>query len=203
MFVNWPERFFCNSFVRRFVQRGQARQWRAMRRMAPGADVLEIGCGNGAGAGIILDLFAPRALTALDPDPAMLRLARKRLVRSAEAGAAVVEVVEGDAQNLPFETGRFDAVFNFGIVHHLEDWRKGVSEVARVLRPGGAFYIEEIFPGLYANALLRHVVAHPVNDRFQAPEFKAALAGSGLVLLPGHHESDLTMLGVAVKRGDA
>jgi len=113
-----------------------------------------------------------------------------------------VTVVEGDAQNLPFESGRFDAVFNFGIVHHLEDWRKGIEEVARVLRPGGAFYIEEIFPGLYANALLRHVVAHPQHDRFQAPEFKAALADSGLVLLPGYHESRLTMLGVAVKRAD-
>ena len=197
MFVNWPERFFCNSFVRRFVQRGQAKKWLAMRSMAPGGDVLEIGCGNGAGARIIMDLFAPRAMTALDPDPAMLRLARKRLA------ATAAEVVEGDAQALPFETGRFDAVFNFGIVHHLEDWRSGISEVARVLRPGGAFYIEEIFPGLYANALLRHVVAHPTADRFQAPEFKAALAGSGLTLLPGHHESDLTLLGVAVKRGDA
>jgi ubiquinone/menaquinone biosynthesis C-methylase UbiE len=201
MFVNWPERFFCNSFVRRFIQRGQAQMWRGMRKMAPGGDVLEIGCGNGAGAKLILEYFKPRRLTALDPDPAMLRLARKRLAQAVAEGAA--EVVEGDAQNLRFESGSLDAVFNFGIVHHLEDWRQGVAEVARVLKPGGAFYIEEIFQGLYANAVLRHVVAHPEHDCFQAPQFKAALKDNGFVLLPGHHESHMTMLGVAVKREHA
>lgn len=197
MLVNWPERFYCNSFVRRFLQRGQAQRWRGMRRMAPGGDVLEIGCGNGAGARLIMEHFAPGHLTALDPDPKMLALARKRL-----SGTSAT-VIEGDAQALPFPDGRFDAVFNYGIIHHLEDWRKGVSEVARVLKPGGGFYIEEIFPGLYAGALLRHVVAHPEHDRFQAREFKQALAANGLVLLPGAQESHLTMLGVAAKRGDA
>jgi len=194
MFVNWPERFFCNSFVRRFIQRGQVRQWLGMRKMLPGQDILEIGCGNGAGAALIMETFRPRSLKALDPDPAMLKLARRRLA------GTVAEVIKGDAQNLPFDDASFDAVFNFGIVHHLEDWRKGISEVARVLKPGGAFYIEEIFAGLYANAFWRHIVAHPEHDRFQAPEFKAALGDAGLVLLPGHHESRLTMLGMAVKR---
>jgi len=194
MFVNWPERFFCNSFVRRFIQRDQARQWLGMRKMLPGSDVLEIGCGNGAGAELIMEYFRPRSFKALDPDPAMLKLARKRL------SGTIAEVIEGDAQRLPFPDASFDAVFNFGIVHHLEDWRGGIREVARVLKPGGAFYIEEIFAGLYANAFWRHIVAHPEHDRFQAREFKAALADSGFVLLPGHHESRLTMLGVAVKR---
>ena len=197
MLVKWPERFFCNSPVRRFVQRRQAERWLDMRPMPPGGDCLEIGCGNGAGAEIVLELFKPRAITALDPDPAMLRLARKRL-----RGTRAV-ILEGDAQHLPFETASFDAVFNFGIVHHLEDWRQGISEVARVLRPGAAFYIEEIFPGLYANALLRHIVAHPEHGRFKGPEFKAALADNGLSLLPGYRESSLGMLGVAVKREDA
>lgn len=197
MLVNWPERFFCNSVVRRLIQRRQAGQLRSMRPVAPGGDILEIGCGNGAGARIILEYFSPKSLHALDPDPAMLRLARKRL-----AGTPAV-VVEGDAQSLPFESSRFDAVFNFGIIHHLEDWRKGIAEVARVLKPGGAFYTEEIFAGLYANAFWRHIVAHPEHDRFQGPEFRAALEDNGLKLLPGYHESRLTMLGVAVKREDA
>lgn len=197
MFVNWPERFFCNSPVRRFLQARQARQWLGMRKPTPDGDMLEIGCGNGAGARLILAHFRPRSLKALDPDPAMLRLARKRLA------GTLAEVVEGDAQNLPFEDQRFDAVVNFGIVHHLEDWRAGLREVARVLKPGGAFYIEEIFPDLYASPFWRHIVAHPQENRFQPPEFKAALAENGLLLLPGFHESRLTMLGVAVKKESA
>ena len=197
MFVNWPERFFCNSPVRSFLLGRQARTLLAMRPLPPGTDILEIGCGNGAGARHVMALTAPRSYQALDPDPDMLALARRRLA------GTVARVVEGDAQNLPFPEASFDAVFNFGIIHHLEDWRSGIAEAARALRPRGAFYIEEIFPGLYANAILKHVVAHPTVDRFHAPEFKAALAENGLHLLPGGHESEKTMLGVAVKREDA
>jgi len=194
MFVNWPERFFCNSFARRIFQRWEVRHWLGMRKMAPNGHALEIGCGNGAGALLIMKTFGLASLKALDPDPDMIRLARKRLA------GTVAEVIEGDAQNLPFEDGSFDAVFNFGIVHHLEDWRKGIAEVARVLKPGGAFYIEEIFAGLYANSFWKHVVAHPEHDRFQAPEFLRSLRDNGFVLLPGHRETELTMLGVAVKK---
>lgn len=194
MIVNWPERFFCNSIVRRFLQRGEAKQLKHMRPMQPGGDILEIGCGNGAGAQLIFEYFAPRTLHVLDLDPAMLRLARKRLA------ATPAVVMEGDAQRLPFPDQNFDAVFNFGIIHHLEDWELGISEVARVLKPGGAFYFEEIFAALYANSFWKHVVAHPTHNRFQAPEYKAAMARHGLVLLPGAHETRLTMLGVAVKR---
>lgn len=197
MFVNWPERFFCNSPVRGFILRLQARKLLGLRPLAPGLDILEIGCGNGAGAAIVIGLTRPGSYQALDPDPAMLALARKRL---ADGPATVVH---GDAQSLPFEDNSFDAVFNFGIIHHLEDWRAGIAEVARVLKPGGAFYIEEIFPGLYANAVLRHVVAHPTRDRFHAPEFINQLAQSGFSLLPGGHKSAKTMLGVALLRKDS
>ena len=192
MLVNWPERFFCNSFVRRAMQRCQARRWLAMHPVR-GGDMLEIGCGNGAGARIIMALFNPEKFTALDPDPRMLALARKRLALS------IAEVVEGNAENLPFESGRFDAVFEFGVIHHVEDWRKAVSEAARVLKPGGAFYIEEIFPDLYAGPILRRIVAHPVRDRFYPPEFKDVLREAGFVFLPGCRQSRLVMLGVALK----
>jgi len=197
MFVNWPERLFCNSFARRLLQRRQARRWHAMRPMPCGGDMLEIGCGNGTGARIIMALFNPQGFTALDPDPAMLTLARKRLAGS------IARVVEGSAENLPFASARFDAVFNFGVIHHVEDWAKAITEAARVLRLGGAFYIEEIFPDLYANVFLRHIVAHPAQGRFYPSEFKEALRGAGLDLSPGYHESRLTMLGVAVKRESA
>jgi ubiquinone/menaquinone biosynthesis C-methylase UbiE len=40
---------------------------------------------------------------------------------------------------------RYDAVFDFGIIHHVPDWRAAVAEVARVLRPQGRFYAEEVF----------------------------------------------------------
>jgi SAM-dependent methyltransferase len=92
-----------------------------------------------------------------------------------------------------------DAVFNFGIIHHLEDWRRGIGEIARVLRPGGTFYFEEIYPDLYANAVTRQLLAHPRRDRFGAEEYRGALERAGLGLGTGYRESRYRILGVATK----
>ncbi len=197
MIVNWPERFYCNSPVRRLQQMLEARRWLRLRPLPPGADILEIGCGNGSGGDVINALFRPRRFLALDLDPAMLRPAARRL------GPQGIGVIRADAQHLPVAPASVDAVFNFGIIHPLEDWRQGRAEGSRVLRPGGAFYFEEIFAALYANAFWRHIVAHPTQDRFQGLQFRQALAHNGLTLLPGARESRLTILGVAQKREDA
>jgi ubiquinone/menaquinone biosynthesis C-methylase UbiE len=104
-----------------------------------------------------------------------------------------------DAQYLPYPDACLDGVFNFGIIHHLEDWEQGVREIARVLRPDGGFYFEEIYPPLYANPLFRHLLDHPTENRFHSPEFRGALKAAGLALLPGYHETPFGIVGVAVK----
>jgi ubiquinone/menaquinone biosynthesis C-methylase UbiE len=196
MQVNWPERWYCRSLVRKFVQWRQVAYFRATRPLVSGGRVLEIGCGDGGGAAIFSRTFAPSLYHGLDVDPAMLRAALRR--RRGAFGQQTA-FVRGDAEHLPYADDTFDAVVNFGIIHHLPDWRRGVAELARVLRPGGTFFFEEIYPPLYANALFRVILAHPRENRFHGPEFRAALDGEGLTLLPGYHESRLTILGVAVK----
>lgn len=197
MEVNWPERFYCRSFVRKIAQWREVRYFRATRPIPAGAKVLEIGCGDGGGAGIFARLFRPGLYHGLDVDPAMVKVAAGRRAKSALGRFALF--VQGDAERLPYRDGAFDAVVNFGIIHHLPDWRRGVAEVARVLRPGGTFYFEEIYPPLYANPVFRVMLAHPRENRFHDPEFRAALDEEGLSLLPGSHDSSLYILGVAVK----
>jgi len=197
MIVNWPERVWVNSPVRRWVQWREARFFREQRQLAPGSRCLEIGCGCGVGARIIGEVFAPASIDALDIDPAMLLLAAKK---QRQRGVGGVRLQAGDAQELPFRDASFDAVFNYGIVHHLEEWQRGILEVARVLKNGGAFYFEEIYPPLYANPLFRHLLAHPTENRFHGPEFRGQLAAAGLDLLPGYKETRFAILGVAVKR---
>lgn len=196
MQVNWPERFYCRSFVRKIAQWREVGFFRATRPMPPGARVLEIGCGDGGGAGIFSRAFAPGLYHGLDVDPAMVRVAAGR--RKGPLGEKSLFLL-GDAERLPYRDGAFDAVVNFGIIHHLPDWRQGIAEVGRVLRPGGAFYFEEIYPPLYANPVFRVMLAHPRENRFHGPEFRAALTEENLTLLPGFHESSLFILGVAVK----
>jgi len=198
MEVNWPERWWCRSFARKIAQRVEVAFFRAARPIPAGARVLEIGCGDGGGAGIFSRVFAPGLYHGLDVDPAMIRVAARRL--RGPLGRSTAFVL-GDAERLPYAEAAFDAVVNFGIIHHLPDWRRGVAELARVLRPGGTFYFEEIYPPLYANPLFRVMLAHPRENRFHGPQFREALRQEGLALLPGYRESRFGILGVAVKTG--
>ena len=50
-----------------------------------------------------------------------------------------------DATNLSFKNNFVDAVFDFGIIHHIPDWKKCIKEVHRVLKPNGEFLIEDFF----------------------------------------------------------
>ena len=60
----------------------------------------------------------------------------------------------GDATAVPVEDESFDAVFDFGIIHHVPHWRAALGEVHRVLKPDGRFYAEEV---------LGRFVTHPVE----------------------------------------
>lgn len=196
MKVNWLERIWVNSPVRMFVQRREILSFRQIRPLPTKSHCLEIGCGRGEGAKIICGKLSPGRVDASDVDPSMIELALRRRPKS-RLHQILFSVA--DAQHLPYRDASFDAVFNFGIIHHLEDWKQGISEVARVLVRGGAFYFEEIYPPLYANRLFRSLLAHPTENRFYGPDFHEALASAGLRLLLPYHESCFGILGVAEK----
>jgi ubiquinone/menaquinone biosynthesis C-methylase UbiE len=196
MKVNWPEKIWVNSPVRLFVQRQETLFFKKLREMEPDASCLEIGCGRGAAVELIIKAFGPRRIHASDIDPEMIRMA---VLKEVPRHKGRVLHLVANAQYLPYPDRCMDAVFNYGIIHHLENWRLGISEVARVLKKGGGFYFEEIYPPLYANFLFRHILAHPKENRFHSPEYRAALKDSRLRLLPGYKESRFGIVGVAVK----
>jgi ubiquinone/menaquinone biosynthesis C-methylase UbiE len=97
--------------------------------------VLEIGCGIG-----IDTLEFSRAgakITAIDISPKSVELTKKRLDYYSLTG----DVKIGDAENLDFPDNTFDFVFSWGVLHHTPDTQKAISEVFRVLKPGGKFCI--------------------------------------------------------------
>ncbi len=197
MKVNWPERLWVNSPVRKYVQQREARFFSRLHELPPGARCLEIGCGCGVGAKIISQTFLPRTIHAIDIDEDMLLTAQRK---NRKWNGVPLHLLAADAQELPFPSGSFDAVFNYGIIHHLEDWQSGVAEIGRVLRKDGVFYFEEIYPPLYANPLFKRILDHPRENRFHGPEFRNALGGAGLHLLDGYKESRFAILGAAVKK---
>ena len=139
---------------------------------------LEIGCGRGVGVELILDLFGAAAVDAFDLDPRMVALAKKRL----SSRGPTIRLWVGDAAAINAPDAAYDAVFDFGIIHHVPNWRKALAEVHRVLRQGGRFYAEEPLAGVLNHPLMHRLFAHPVDERFDAAAFRSALHASGLLV---------------------
>lgn len=101
----------------------------------PGDRILELGCGTGSMWKDKLHLLTGAALTLTDFSEGMLETARKTL-----AGAENITFQQADIQAIPYLDASFDVVIANMMLYHVPDLHKGLSEVRRVLKPGGAFY---------------------------------------------------------------
>lgn len=100
------------------------------------ANVLEIGCGQGA------DLFLlsqqARRVTGVDLTPEGVARAGRFLK---ERGACNATVLAANAECLPFKDAAFDAVYSFGVMHHTPNTQACIDEAYRVLKPNGVAVI--------------------------------------------------------------
>ncbi len=177
MILNRLEYALMNNPVRAAVQKHiEARRLLRMGGRMEGGLALEIGCGRGVGVELMRRVFGAARVDALDLDHRMVKLARARLLRRGVSG----RVWTADATAIPVASATYDAVFDFGIVHHVPAWRQAVMEIARVLKPGGRVYAEEVLGRFVCNPLVRRLLRHPQADRFDAKEFSSALEAAGL-----------------------
>lgn len=177
MKMNLAESSLINSRARAMLQRHyEARLLLRLGGRLDGGRALEIGCGPGVGIGVILEPFGAEEVVGIDLDPRMVARARRRL---ADRGGRV-QLVEWDGTRLYQEQDSVDAVFEFGVFHHVPDWRAAVAEVARVLRPGGRFYFEEVTRQALQRPIYRRLFDHPEHDRFSGGEFVDELERHGL-----------------------
>lgn len=184
MLMNRMESALVDSPPRRLLQRFEVARLAGMGGRTPGATVAELGCGPGYGTKLILDVFGALRVDAVDLDPVMLTAASRRLVRY----QGRVNLAEGSATDLKVAFAGFgggadagyDAVFDFAVIHHIPRWRDSLAEVARVLRPGGRFFFDEVTAAALARPSYRRFLEHPTEDRFTAGEFLAELPRHGL-----------------------
>jgi demethylmenaquinone methyltransferase/2-methoxy-6-polyprenyl-1,4-benzoquinol methylase len=124
---------------------GLHHRWRErtadLARVGPGDSALDVCCGTGD---LALELArrvgADGAVVGLDFSAPMLELAGEK----SRAAGAPVRWMQGNALELPFGDGEFDAAtVGFG-VRNLVDLERGIAEMARVVRPGGRVVILEI-----------------------------------------------------------
>lgn len=167
-----------NNPVRELLQRRyEAPLLKRLGGRTEGQRVLEIGCGRGVGTEIIFKSFGAREVHAFDIDPDMVEQARNRL---SSYPADRLRLYVGDAAAIGEEAESFDAVFDFGIIHHVPEWPRAIAEVARVLKAGGRFFFEEVTTHALSRWSYRTFLKHPTENRFSAVRFVAELEQQGI-----------------------
>ena len=121
-----------------------------------GRRVLDAGCGSGPLMVSMRDAGA--AVSGFDVSAAMVDLARERL------GDAVDLRVHDLQDPLPYADAEFDDVICSLVLHYLEDWSGPLSELRRVLKPGGRLLVTVNHPAAYA-------VVYPDADYFAVTQY--------------------------------
>ena len=152
------------SAVAELIDEAPPRDLLSRVAITPGQEILDVATGTGnialraAGAGA--------QVIGLDLTPELFPTARRR----AEQQGVAIDWVEGDAEDLPFEDDRFDAVLSAFGVQFAPRHAIAAQELARVCRPGGTIGVVNWTPEGQVGELLRTVGRHmPKPPEFASP----------------------------------
>lgn len=139
----------------------------AQAMIQPGQRVLDLACGTATLTIIIKQVHPQATVIGIDGDPAILRQARAK----AERNGVEIQLDQGMSYELPYSDESFDHVLSSLFFHHLtrENKLRTLTEVRRVLKPGGEFHVADW--GAPQNVLMK-------------------LASQGIVLLDGATTKD-------------
>jgi demethylmenaquinone methyltransferase/2-methoxy-6-polyprenyl-1,4-benzoquinol methylase len=104
-----------------------------MAELKKNSRVVEIGCGTGFTTAEIVRRVGEKNVTAVDLTPEQMVKAIKKFPN--------VNFLRGDAENLPFKDGTFDAAISAGSIEYWPNPQKGIDEMVRITRSGGRVVI--------------------------------------------------------------
>jgi demethylmenaquinone methyltransferase/2-methoxy-6-polyprenyl-1,4-benzoquinol methylase len=132
------------DFLNHFLSLGIDIRWRkkAIRLLADGKPnyILDVATGTGDFAIEALKLN-PDKIIGVDISEGMLEIGRKKM--KANGYESTIELMSADSENLPFEENKFDAVIVAFGVRNFENLEKGLTEMLRVIKPGGRVVVLE------------------------------------------------------------
>ncbi|MBI2148752.1 class I SAM-dependent methyltransferase [Candidatus Woesearchaeota archaeon] len=169
MLLNKIEFFLMNNPIRKLIQdKIEAKTLRKASNLPKEKNVLEIGCGSGTGTLLINKYFSPKSISAIDLDPRMISKAKNKVKLS----NVTFEV--GSATKLPYKSKSFDAVFDFGVIHHIPNWKDSIKELKRVLKKNGLIILEDLSIDTFNTVfgrLLKIILFHPYKEMYSEKEF--------------------------------
>jgi len=147
--------------------------WMDHVSLSPSDFLLDIGCGGGASIKAALPILTDGRATGVDPIAHMISVARENLPG--------VDFYQAGAEAIPMPGSVVDVALANCSISHWTDLQTGLSEVFRVLKPGGQFIaLEEAF------------AAQENEGRLKSPnDLKAVFEGAGFKVSDhGHHDKD-------------
>lgn len=144
-----------------------------------GKNILEVGCGAGYGIEPIYRSFKPKEYFAFDISQKMVSLSTAKVKKK----KLPVNVFLGDVKEIKLPSKKFDIVFVFTVLHHVEGWQNGLKEINRVLKPKGLLLINEINSRSLSWFERYLKVFHPKKAYFTWDEFNQGLSDSGFLIL--------------------
>jgi demethylmenaquinone methyltransferase/2-methoxy-6-polyprenyl-1,4-benzoquinol methylase len=142
MFDNIAYRY---DFLNRFLSAGLDIRWRKkalgyLKELRPGK-ILDVATGTGDVAIMASGLLKPVAITGIDISEGMLEIGRKKVQKLGLENT--IELLKGDSETINFDDNSFDAVTVAFGVRNFQNLEKGLSEILRVLKPGGKLVVLE------------------------------------------------------------
>jgi arsenite methyltransferase len=152
----------------------------AFEAVEPGQIVLDLGSGAGFDLLIAAERVGPGGrVIGVDMTDAMIESAREHVER---AGLQNVEVRRGTIESLPVEDASVDWVISNCVINLSPDKNRVFAEIARVLRPGGAFAISDIVAEDVPESVRARAAAYTacIGGAIPEADYVAGLGGAGL-----------------------
>lgn len=186
--ADWYARSIKENLLQRFWHTTRFKEVGEMVSVTRGK-ILDIGCADGTFTKVILEKSKAKKIIAIDVLSSSIAFAKKRFARSEKLSFKIA-----DAHELPFNSKEFDGVFCLEALEHVEDPKKVVSEIYRVLKPGG--YAIVLVP---SENFLFHYIVWPLwglwrgriwkgthLNNFSADKLVRLLEKEGFVILMNH-----------------
>ncbi|HRJ30330.1 MAG TPA: bifunctional demethylmenaquinone methyltransferase/2-methoxy-6-polyprenyl-1,4-benzoquinol methylase UbiE [Cyclobacteriaceae bacterium] len=141
MFDNISHRY---DFLNHFLSLGIDRGWRkkAIKLIAPAQPKILLDVATGTGDFAIQALsLKPEKIIGVDISAGMLDVGRKKMDK--RGITHIIEMIQADSENLPFEQNKFDAVTVAFGVRNFENLERGLKEILRVMKPGALLAVLE------------------------------------------------------------
>lgn len=148
-FVHFPAPFFVGYFLDSNFRKKLQPPDKVIKRSGIGKNmtILEIGCGSGAYTTFVAREVGERGkVYALDIQPNMLKQFKNKLDKEEHKDIYNIELILGNAYELPFKNNSFDLVCMITVLQEIPDKLKALKEVMRVLKPKAILAVTEFLP---------------------------------------------------------